>query len=603
MIGEVTADLFLPRLMSFIVNYGITGLDITSPDNGSELAVKLLDIFGGGDDSPMHLIIVFGIMMLVLTLIGGIFGICCALMSATAAQGFGRDLRCDAYRKVMSLSIQQTDTFTTGSLITRMTNDITQIMDFIESLLRGFIRCPMFVIGGMVMLLTLNLSFGFVLLCTLPILVLILYFVLKKAIPKYADMQDRLDKVNSVVEENVNGTRVVKAYNREGYECRRFDDANCGLRNVNMHVLKLMAVIPSVLTLMQSLAIIAVIYIGGSKISTQDLGMTAGSIMAAITYVTQVMMQITMATNLLQSISRAQVSASRINEILQTEPVLKTIPTDAELASPAASEPSDVILSFQNVCFQYPGTHGKPVLKDINLDIKRGETLAVIGATGCGKTTLASLIPRFYDPVSGNILIDGKPLSSFPLSSLRKRIGYVMQQTELISSSVAANIRWGKTDASDEEVRKAAVAAQADSFIEKMPGAYDSSISEKGASLSGGQKQRLSIARALIRRPEIIILDDATSALDLSTETALRNAVSKYLAPGTTIIMIAQRIASVMSADRIAVIENDGSLLYCAPHDELLKVSNTYKDIYDSQMLSGAFQTVSSSLRHGQETK
>ena len=240
----------------------------------------------------MHLIIVFGIMMLVLTLIGGIFGICCALMSATAAQGFGRDLRCDAYRKVMSLSIQQTDTFTTGSLITRMTNDITQIMDFIESLLRGFIRCPMFVIGGMVMLLTLNLSFGFVLLCTLPILVLILYFVLKKAIPKYADMQDRLDKVNSVVEENVNGTRVVKAYNREGYECRRFDDANCGLRNVNMHVLKLMAVIPSVLTLMQSLAIIAVIYIGGSKISTQDLGMTAGSIMAAITYVTQVMIAI-----------------------------------------------------------------------------------------------------------------------------------------------------------------------------------------------------------------------------------------------------------------------------------------------------------------------
>ena len=588
MAGEVTGNLLLPYLMSFIVNYGITGLDIQDPENGSGIAVSLMRMFGGSDLSPLNVVVVFGILMLVITVFSGICGIACAYFSAAVAQGFGRDLRCDAYEKVMSLSIEQTDSFTTGSLITRMTNDITQIMNFVEFFLRGLIRSPMFIIGGMFMLTQLNLSFSFIILCSMPIMVLVIYLVLRKALPQYRTVQKRLDKVNSVVQENVNGSRVVKAFNREDYECGRFDEANQKLRRVNFNVLKLLAVVPSMLAVLMNLAIIAVIYIGGFQLQIAESGMTTGAIMAAITYVTQIMMQITMATSQIQTYTRAEVSASRVATVLDTDPVIRTPDDHDEIT--AIDDKGEPVLSFRNVCFTYPAASGSPVLNDISFDVAEGETLAIIGSTGSGKTSLAALIPRFYDPTSGEILFHGKPLKSLDTRQLRLQIGYVMQKSELVSDSVAENIRWGKADADDSQILEAADAAQASSFILDMPDKFDSQVAEKGASLSGGQKQRLSIARTLVRKPEILILDDATSALDLATETALRKSVRKLLGKKTTIIMIAQRIASVMEADRIAVLENDGTIRYCASHEELLECSDTYRDIYDSQMKSGALQ-------------
>jgi ATP-binding cassette subfamily B multidrug efflux pump len=574
MVGEVTADLLLPYLMSFIVNYGIAGIDVRDAADGSPVAAALLGFFRGASYSRMDIIVTFGLLMLAVTLLGGVCGVSCAYFAAHAAQSMGNDLRCDAYRHVMSLSIQQTDQFTTGSLITRMTNDIAMVVEFMEMFMRGFVRAPMFVIGGTILLLTLDLSFGMVLLCTMPILLLTLWLVLSRAIPMYGILQQKLDKVNSVVQENVSGARVVKAYVREDYECGRFGRANTELCAQNERVLKLMAVIPPVLTLLLNGSVIAVLYLGGADIRAGIAGMTTGAVMAAVTYVTQIMQAITMVTNLFQSISRATASAERINEVLAVEPALVAGSETAQ-AAPAA-------VQFDHVSFQYPGAKGRPVLQDISLTVRRGEMLAVIGATGCGKSTLLSLIPRFYDADAGAVRIDGLPVQQYDLEKLRAKIGYVMQKSELFSDTLAGNIRWGRPDASDADVAAAAETAQASGFIAGFAERFDTFVAEKGASLSGGQKQRISIARALVRRPEILILDDATSALDLETEARLRAALKEKLT-GTTVILVAQRIASVREADRIAVMENDGTIRYCAPHDELMRTCETYRSIYESQ--------------------
>jgi len=588
MIGEVAADLLLPFLMSFIVNFGIEGMDMTDPEHGSLIANKIVELFCGSDYSRMDIIVTFGVLMLVITLVGGCFGVLCAWTAAKAAQSFGNDLRCDAYRKVMSLSIEQTDKFTTGSLVTRMTNDIAQIVEFVEMLLRGFVRAPMFIAGGIVMLLALNVQFTMILMCSVPVLIIVIVLVLRKAIPLYGIVQKKLDGVNSVVQENVSGARVVKAYVCEGYECDRFERANSGLRNVNYSVLKTMAIIHPVLTVLMNFSVIAVIYIGGFNISIGAAGMTTGSIMAGVSYMTQIIFSVMMVTNMFQSISRANASARRVKEVLLTEPVV----TKREDAKEGADqkEADETFLTFSNVAFRYPGTNGKPILQDINLSIKKGETFAIIGATGSGKTSLISMLPRFYDPIEGTICLNGKDISTYELDELRSKIGYVMQKSELFSDTVENNIRWGNKDADLEMVKEAARAAQAASFVERMPEGYQSYIAEKGASLSGGQKQRLCIARALLRKPEILILDDSTSALDLATESALRKSY-KELLTDTTVIMIAQRIASVMEADRIAVIENDGTIKYCDSHEELLKKSDTYRDIYESQMQSDSEST------------
>ena len=349
--------------------------------------------------------------------------------------------------------------------------------------------------------------------------------------------------------------------------------------NNNYRVQKIIAVINPVLTIVMNAAIIAIIMIGGFDIANvAGSGMTAGTIMAAITYVTQVLMSIMMISHLFQSISRALSSVKRVNEVLDTDPAIVG-------GKETLGKESDVAIEFKDVSFRYPDTTGNPVLHDISLEIKKGETFAIIGATGCGKTTLVNLIPRFYDATEGEVLIDGRPIKDYELSALRKKISYVLQKSELFSDTVSGNIRWGKPDATDEEVRAAAVTAQADGFIGSFNDGYGTFIAEKGASLSGGQKQRMSISRALLRKPEILILDDSTSALDLATEAKLQRSLGETLAD-MTVILIAQRIASVKNADRIAIIEN-GTIRDVGSHDELMRTSETYRDIYASQNREG----------------
>lgn len=572
MIGEVVADLFQPKLMSVIVDCGIVG---SADISDSPLALFFMRLFcGEGPYTSMQIIICIGAAMMLLVVIGGFFGTFCAFTAAKAAQSFGHDLRCNAYGRVMSLSIEQTDKFTTGSLVTRMTNDVSTVTDFVEMLIRMFVRAPIFFVGGTIMLLTLDLGFGTVLLCALPVLIVMLVLVLSRATPLFSQVQTRLDKVNSVVQENVSGARVVKAYVREDYENERFDKANRALRDTNYRVLRIFAIMSPILNIVMNGAVISVILIAGLRGRAADATVSVGSIMAAITYITQVLSSVMMVTMMFQSVSRAGASARRVVEVLDSDPVIRSGEREGDTA--------DVCVSFRDVGFRYPGTTGRPVLHDINLDVHRGEVLAVIGATGAGKTSLVNLIPRFYDVTEGSVTVDGLDVREWDVHRLRERMGFVMQKSELFSDTVAGNIRWGKPDATDAEVEDAADVAQASGFINGFNEGYGTFIAEKGASLSGGQKQRMSIARALVRKPEILILDDSTSALDLSTEARLQAALRSRLA-GTTVIMIAQRIASVRNADRIAVIEN-GTIKDCAPHDELMKISAAYRDIYDSQM-------------------
>ncbi|MBQ8260465.1 MAG: ABC transporter ATP-binding protein [Clostridia bacterium] len=575
MIGEVLGDLCLPYLMSYIVNFGVEGYSPTDLEHGSPLAAKLIDIFLGSDATRMEIIILFGILMLCVTLVGGFFGTFCAYTAAKASQGFGNDLRRDAYSRVMSLSVEQTDKFTTGSLVTRMTNDITILVEFVEHMLRMVVRSPMFFIGGTVMLLSLNVRFGLVLLCTLPLQLFAMVFVIRKAVPLFSEVQKKLDRINSVARENISGARVIKAYVREDYECERFEGANSEMRDTNLKVQLLLTFINPILIVSLAFATVAIIYIGGLQTQIEASGMTTGTVMAAITYVTQVVNSLMMLTMIFQTISRAGASSKRIVEVLESDPVIKG-------GNEKDGRSSEIAIEFKDVDFKYPGTTGKNVLSDISLTVKKGETLAVIGATGSGKSSLISLIPRYYDAAKGKVYIEGRDIAEYDLPSLRKKIGYVMQKSELFSDTIANNIKWGKDDATDGEIREAAAIAQADSFVSEFTEGYDTFIAEKGASLSGGQKQRLSIARAIVRRPEILILDDATSALDLATEAKLQTALRDAM-KDTTVVMVAQRIASVRHADRIAVIESDGRILHCAPHEELLKISETYRDICASQ--------------------
>lgn len=575
MIGEVLGDLCLPYLMSYIVSFGVEGYSPADPEHGSALAERIINIFLGADATRMEIIILFGILMLCVTLVGGFFGTFCAYTAAKASQGFGNDLRRDAYSHVMSLSVEQTDKFTTGSLVTRMTNDITILVEFVEHMLRMVVRSPMFFIGGTIMLLSLNVNFGFVLLCTLPIQLFAMVFIIRRAVPLFSEVQKKLDRINSVARENISGARVIKAYVREEYECDRFENANREMRDTNLRVQLLLTFINPILIVALAFATVAIIYIGGWQVNIEAAGMTTGDVMAAITYVTQVVNSLMMLTMIFQTISRAGASSRRVIEVLESEPVIKS-------GKETEGVRSDYAIEFRGVDFKYPGTVGKNVLSDVSLKVKHGETLAVIGATGSGKSSLISLIPRYYDAAAGKLYINGREISEYSLPALRKKIGYVMQKSELFSDTIANNIKWGKDDATAEEIRAAASIAQADTFVSEFTDGYDTFIAEKGASLSGGQKQRLSIARALVRKPEILILDDATSALDLATEAKLQAALRETLAD-TTVIMIAQRIASVRHADRIAVIESDGRILHCAPHEELLKISETYRDICASQ--------------------
>ena len=548
MVGEVLGDLLQPKLMSKIVDDGVLGQD-------------------------MVLIIRTGLLMLLVLIGGGACGIAASAFGGIASQSFSRDLRVDVFKRVMGLSFEQTDKFTTGSLVTRLTADITAIQQMVDFMLRMLVRDSLLFFGGIIMMLTLNVRFGIIILCALPVEIIMMIVILKKANPYYSIVAKRLDTVNSVVQENVTGARVVKAYVREDTEEKRFDDANISLMESNLRVQTLMAILQPLLMIILNLSVIAVIVIGGWQVQAQ--AMKVGEVMAAITYLTQVLHGVMMMSMMFQTLAKASASANRLREVLETDPVIKS-------GSVSLSDKTGGTVSFKNVSFSYPETKGRPVISDLTLDIKSGESVAILGATGSGKSSLVNLIPRFYDCTAGEVLVDGVNVKDCKLDELRKKVGIVLQKSELFSGTVEDNIKWGDKNATHEEVISAAQAAQADEFIQKIPAGYEGIIAEKGASLSGGQKQRLSISRAVLKKPEILILDDSTSALDLGTEAKLRAEIDRKM-NGTTLIIIAQRIQSVKSCDRIAVLDH-GKLCACDTHENLLKTCEVYQDIYASQV-------------------
>lgn len=561
MILEVSMDLLQPTLMSDIVDNGILG-DAAADEN-------------------LRYVLITGLKMLVFSLIGCFGGIASAAFGTAAAQKMGNDLRKDAFAKVMHMSFQQTDKFTTGSLVTRLTNDITAIQEFVAMSLRMFVRTGMQFIGGIAVILTLNVNFGIVLVISLPVQLIAVAIIMKKASPLFSIVQSRLDKVNSVVQENVSGARVVKAFTREEYEINRFDNANTDLMTTNLKVQKLLATLNPILMIIMNASVIAIIMIGGFQVEAK--AMQVGEVMAAVTYITQILMSVMMVGMMLQQVSRSAASMKRVNEVLSTNPVISD-------GHKSADSDNSGTVEFRNVGFSYPGSSGKPVLSGIDLKSEKGQMIAILGSTGCGKTSLVNLVPRFYDATEGDVLVDGINVKDYDVDTLRSKIGVVLQKSELFSGTVAENIRWGCETATDEEVKTAAKIAQAEEFIDGFNDGYDTMISEKGASLSGGQKQRMAIARAIIKKPEILIFDDSTSALDLSTEAKLHKALRENLS-GVTVIMIAQRIASVMRADKIAVLEN-GSICAFGTHKELMESSSVYRDIYYSQMKQGEEEAV-----------
>lgn len=567
MIAEVLLDLIQPKFMEMIVDNGILSTTLSA-------------------EEKINHVLVFGGLILGALVIGGFFGIMSAACASTAANSFGNDLRKKVYAKIVDLSFEQTDNFTTGSLVTRITNDITQVQDFIAMAIRMFVRTLIMFVGGIIFMFITSKMFALILAIIMVIQFIILFFVLRKAIPFFGVVQKKVDKVNSVVQENVNGVRVVKAYTQEEKEKARFNVANTELSDTTYSVMKILAYIGPIITILLNAVIIAIIYFGGLEISNNvelilagnTEVLTVGKIMSSVTYVSMVLMSVMMLIMVSQFLTRAEICAKRINEVLESDPVVNSGEGVSDLNEVGTVE-------FKNVTFAYPNSSGVPVVKDLNLKVNKGETIAILGATGSGKSSIVNLIPRFYDVTDGSVLVDGEDVRNYTLEDLRSRISIVLQRTELFGGTISENIRWGKNDASDEEIENVTKIAQAHDFITSFQSGFDTIVGERGSSLSGGQKQRIAISRALIRKPEILIFDDSTSALDLATEAKLYKALRENY-HDTTIILIAQRVASAKNASKIAVIDK-GELVAFDSHDNLMKNSPIYQDIYNSQLKRG----------------
>lgn len=552
MVGEVSMDLIQPDMMADIVDKGVL-------------------------QSDFSLIVRLGLRMIFTVIVGGFFGIMCGVFANIAAQGFGNDLRKDLFGKIMNLSFQQTDKISTGSLVTRLTNDVTQVQNMVMMLVRGFVRNTVMFLGGIFMLYRQSPKFALVAACGLPFVVLAVSFFLKRTAPLFAVVQRRLDGINHVMQETVAGARVVKAYVKEEYELGRFDEANDRLCTENLRVQSLLAFMSPCMNIVLNLCVVAVILVGGFTVKAGG-DITPGNTMAAITYLAQILHGITFMANIFQTFSRAKASADRINEVLRSPEMI----ADGDLDGKTEEKGS---IEFRSVSFAYPGSEDHLVLDHVSFKVHPGETLAIIGATGSGKSSLVHLIPRFYDVTEGQVLVDGVNVKDYTLQSLRDKIAIVLQKAELYSRSIEENIRWSKKEAQPEEIKKAAQIAHADDFICDKSYGYYTPVTEGGHSLSGGQKQRISIARAMLKDHEILILDDSTSALDLKTEASLYKALEQEH-PNVTKIIIAQRISSIRRADRILVLEN-GTVSAIGTHTELLETSEIYKDIYNSQLKEG----------------
>lgn len=554
MIGEVSMDLIQPELMSHIIDDGVLGINSGGVGN--------LDIILGT-----------GIRMVLLVAAGGVCGVMSGVFANLSAQQFGNDVRKDTFKRIMSFSFEQTDKFSTGSLITRVTNDITQLQNFVMQCMRGFVRTSMLFIGGIVCMIGLNIQFGLVIACALPFIVICVIYFIAKSNPKFTILQKKLDKLNNIMQENVSGSRVVKAYVKEDYETERFNKANDELVGTQLDVLLLLSYMTPVMNIILNLSVVAVIKVGG--IQVMDGSATPGNVMAAITYCSQVLNAVMRMTMIFQTASRGIASQKRIMEVLNCEPAIKDGAYDGETIVKGKVE-------FRNVSFAYPSNEGASVIEDFNLVISPGETIGILGATGCGKTSLISLIPRFYDVTKGAVLVDDVDVRDYKLEVLRDKIAVSLQKSEIFTASIADNIAWGLPDATPDNIAAAADTAQAAQFINNRKDGMQTIVSQGGHSLSGGQRQRVAIARAVIKPAEILIFDDATSALDLKTEAELYSNLGKNKKDITKII-IAQRIASVKNADRIVVMDN-GKLADVGSHEQLMITSSIYKDIYDSQL-------------------
>lgn len=563
MVGEVLIDLYQPRMMETIVNEGVLGLH-----------------HGGVPD--LSLVMQTGIWMALIVAIGGICGVMGGVCVNFCAQNFGNDIRKDCFRRILQLSMEQIDAFRTGSLITRITSDTTQVQTMVSAALRGVVRSLTFLIAGTAALLTLDIHFTMIAAIAVPVILIEVVLVVWRSSPLFLLVQQKIDVLNNVMQEDIQGARVIKGYGQEARENERFGVANDDLAAAQLRVLLLIACLLPLVNIVLNTALIAVIYIGSFDVQSAMIG--PGTVMAALTYIVLILNGILMFAMIMQIFARGMTSKRRLEEVLATQPAI----VDGGEGSKASGPGKTAAIELCHVSFCYPGQQ-ENVLTDISFAVARGETLAIVGATGSGKSTLLALLPRFYDATAGEVFVDGVDVRTYALRALRQKMAIVLQKTELFSMTIGENIAWGMDAASDEEIRRAAKIAQAADFIERQPKGYATEVAEGGTSLSGGQRQRLALARAIIREPEILLLDDSTSALDLRTESAFYRALDDYTEAlhregrSLTKIIVAQRIATARRADRIAVLDG-GRLVACGSHESLLASCPVYQEICASQL-------------------
>lgn len=545
---QALSDLYLPTLMSDIVDTGIVQGDT-------------------------NYIMKIGGFMLLVAAGGGICAIIGSFMSAKIAVGYGQNLRARVFKHVGNFSLQEFDKIGTASLITRTTNDITQVQTVLVMMMRIMVYAPMMCIGGLIMAINKDAQLTWVLAVVIPILALAIFLVASKGIPLFKAMQVKLDKLNLVLREGLTGIRVIRSFNRVDYEKKRFGEANRDLTDTAIKVNRIMAFLMPVMMLVMNFSTIAIIWFGSNRIDTGH--MEVGGLMAFIQYAMQIMFSLIMVSMMFVLIPRASASAVRINEVLDMKPDIK----DPEQTTRTVGRKG--YIEFKDVTFSYPGAE-QPALSHISFQAAPGQVTAIIGGTGSGKSTLLNMMPRFYDVESGSIVIDGVDVRELTQSELRSKIGLVPQKAVLFTGTIAENIRYGKEEATDEEVKHAAAIAQATDFIGDMKDGYDSFIAQGGSNVSGGQKQRLAIARALVRRPEIYLFDDSFSALDFKTDAKLREAL-KGETTDSTVLIVAQRVSTVMDADQILVLE-EGKIVGKGTHQELMDTSEVYREIVSSQL-------------------
>lgn len=546
MILEVVADIVIPYLMSLIVDVGIANGDI-------------------------NYVIKVGSSMILAALLGMAFGVISSHYGAAAGYGFGSEIRNAVYKKVQSFSFANLDKFSVSSLITRLTNDCNTISQVAMMSLRMAVRSPFMMIFALIMALRINARLALVFVVSIPVTVIALILILKKARPLFLNMQTRVDRVNAIIQENLIAIRVVKSFNRQEHEEKRFKERNDSLRDTALKAISLIMLLSPILNLVTYATIIAVLWFGGRQVVVGSMG--SGELISFITYITQILMSLMMLSMFFMQYMRGSASATRIVEVLETNSEIK------EIENPITNV-KDGSIKFSNVSFKYP-LSTEQALSNINLEINSGETIGIIGSTGSSKSTLVQLLPRLYDVTEGEVMVGGVNVKDYDLKTLRDQVAFVLQKNVLFSGTIRSNMKWGNENASDEDIIKALKQSQAWEFVSNYSDVLDHNVEQGGDNYSGGQKQRLTIARALLKSPKIIILDDSTSAVDMATDAKIQKSFKDELGDITTII-IAQRISSIQQADRIMVM-NEGKIEALGSHEELMISSPIYKEIYESQ--------------------